>query len=117
LGPSGQRVAPPSARGKLHSHLLDKDFVLDHRTVFCAFRAKKTLLLQIAQDSSFLCKAGFSDFVLQVSVATFDDTSLPAVKSWIATNQAYHGEKNKTDSKIVFFFKHVLRNVVVASER
>ena len=57
--PSGQRVAPPAARGKAHSHLLERDFLLDHRTVFCNYREKKRGLIQIAQDAAFLSRLGF----------------------------------------------------------
>jgi hypothetical protein len=59
IRPSGQRIAPPAARGKAHSHLLDRDFLLDHRTVFCAYREKKRALIQIAQDAAFLSRLGF----------------------------------------------------------
>ncbi len=88
IQPSGQRVAPPGARGKAHSHLLERDFLLDHRTVFCGYREKKRALIQIAQDASFLAKLGFSQFTLQVSVAALDESSLPAVKAWIAAAEA-----------------------------
>jgi hypothetical protein len=86
--PSGQRVAPPAARGKAHSHLLERDFLLDHRTVFCSYREKKRALIQIAQDASLLSRLGFSEFTLQVSVGAFDEAMLPAVKAWVAAAEA-----------------------------
>ena len=79
----GRRLAPAAARGRPHVHLLDRDFILDHRTVFSSYRIKKTVLLHIAQDAAFLAKQGWSDFNLEVTVATFDkDASLPAIQAW-----------------------------------
>ena len=80
----GRRVAPPAARGRVNSHLLERDFSLDHRTVFATYRTKKKTLLHIAQDAAFLAKLGWSDFTLEVKVAAFDsETQLEAVRAWI----------------------------------
>ena len=91
---NGQRTAPAIARGKLNAHLLDRDFMLDHRTVFGTFRDKKKALLHIAQDAAFLAKMGFSDFVLETSVAQFDAEMLPKVKAWASSAKAKGGMYN-----------------------
>lgn len=85
IHPSGRRVAPASARGRPAAHLLDRDFRLDHRTVFSNYRTKKTVLLHLAQDAAFLARLGCSEFIVEVSVATFDrETQLPLVRDWLA---------------------------------
>ena len=57
----GRRLAPAAARGRPHVHLLE----------------------HIAQDAAFLAKQGWSDFNLEVTVATFDkEASLQAVEAW-----------------------------------
>lgn len=58
LHASGLRLAPPEARGQVGAHLLDKDFINDHRTVFLSYRDKKKMLLSVANDAAFLSAIG-----------------------------------------------------------
>ncbi len=137
LHASGLRQAPAEAREKPGAHLLDKDFINDHRSVFLSYRDRKRTQLANANDAMFLTTLGVSDYVLQVSIAPFEESKLGQVKAWLETSKAagYNGlflspledevyavavthlEANEEDKTYAQqFYDHVKRRVFTSPE-